>query len=71
MKKIIHYECRSCHNEWVLEEGFRLDTMQCFGCQKWDDDKPIREKEQEERQAFSRMFPNGVDFNYSAGDPYW
>ncbi len=71
MEKDILYECRSCHNTWTLEEGFRVDTNQCAGCQKWDDDKPIRDKEYKERQEFLKKYPNGIDFPYVAGDPFW
>jgi len=68
---VIFYECRSCHNEWTLDEGFRIDTNQCAGCQQWDDDKPKRDKEWKERQEFSKNYPNGIDFPYVAGDPFW
>lgn len=64
------YECSYCHNEWALKEGFRLDTMQCAGCQKWDDDKPIRDKERAEREMF-RQQSRGMNFPYVAGDPAW
>lgn len=63
------YECKYCHNEWSLDEGFRLDTMQCAGCQKWDDDKPKRDAEMKELMIAARS--ERIDFPYVAGDPYW
>ena len=65
------YECRYCHNYWSIDEGFRLDTMECASCQRWDDEKHIRDKEQTERVEFRKEHSNGVDFKYVAGDPYW
>jgi hypothetical protein len=66
-----YFYCKSCHNGWSLDEGFRVDTMQCYACQKWDDDKPKREKEYQERQKFLKQYPNGINFPYVAGDPFW
>lgn len=65
------FECSYCHNWWSIEEGFHLKTMQCAGCQKWDDEKPIRELEQKKRDDFKRQYPNGINFPYMAGDPFW
>lgn len=65
------YECKSCHNFWTIDEGFRIDTKQCYGCQKWDDDKPKRDKEVKERMAWQKKYPHGIDFAYVAGDPFW
>ena len=64
------YECNSCNNTWSLDEGFRLDTGQCAGCQKWDDDRPKRLKEQKEREEFLKKVGN-CDFPYVPGDPFW
>jgi hypothetical protein len=64
--KIVLYECSFCHNTWTLAEGFRLDTNQCAGCQKWDDDKPKRDKEHQERKKWL-----DANFKYVAGDPFW
>lgn len=55
------YECSFCHNTWTLEEGFRLDTKQCTGCQKYDDDKPKRKKEEKQRKKFTSL---NIDFPY-------
>lgn len=63
-----HYECRSCHNEWTVKQGFNIKTKQCPMCQKWDDEKPQREKEWEERQKF---LIEKIDFPYVPGDPFW
>lgn len=60
---VVSYECTFCYNYWTLEEGFRVDTNQCAGCQQWDDDKPKRDKE---RENFRK-----IDFPYVAGDPFW
>ncbi len=63
---IFAYECKHCHNTWSLEEGFRLDTGQCKGCQEYDDTKEEREARYD---RWSKMVP--VDFPYMAGDPFW
>jgi len=65
------YTCSSCDNTWSLEEGFRVDTDQCASCQKWDDDKPKRDKEWAERKQWLDAFPNGINFLYVPGDPFW
>jgi hypothetical protein len=62
--------CNFCHNSWTKEEGFNEKTGQCAGCQKWDDDKPIRDKEQKEREEFREKCGN-INFAYCPGDPFW
>lgn len=63
-----NYECSSCHNTWSLDEGFRIDTGLCAGCQKWDDEKPKRDAEDKQREAFENAY---TGFPYIAGDPFW
>ncbi len=70
VSEVVLYECCSCHNTWSLDEGFRTDTSQCAGCQKWDDDKPKRDKEWEERKEWLDG-NRGNNFQYVAGDPHW
>jgi hypothetical protein len=64
------FECSFCGNDWSLDEGFVLKTMQCKGCQDYDDTKPQRDKEMKERMKWVEEFKN-VNFQYVAGDPYW
>lgn len=64
------FECKHCNNDWTLTEGFNLNTMQCKSCQDWDDSKPLRDKENKERQEFRKTMRN-IDFEYVPGDPFW
>ena len=63
------HECSFCHNTYTLEEGFRIDTNQCKGCQQYDDERPARDKEIKELMEWKKNNP--VDFPYVAGDPFW
>lgn len=66
------HECSFCGNMYTESEGFRIDTGQCEGCQKWDDEKPQRDKELKERMEFLKKVEKGYfDFPYVAGDPFW
>ena len=64
------FECLFCGNYWSLDEGFVLETMQCKGCQDYDDAKPQRDEKMKERMKSAEKFEN-VNFPYVAGDPYW
>jgi hypothetical protein len=68
-KKYIHYSCKFCNNDWTVEDGFNLKTMQCPPCDAWDNDKPNRDKEMQEWRRL-RDLPK-VNFPYMSGDPYW
>lgn len=61
------FECSFCGNEWSLDEGFVLKTMQCKG---YDDAQPQRDKEKKERMKSEEEFKS-INFPYVAGDPYW
>lgn len=64
------YECSFCGNDWTIEEGFVLKTMQCAGCQEWDDTKEQRDKEWKERMEWSEKHKYDK-FKYCPGDPHW
>ena len=56
MKKYIHHTCSFCGNDWTVEDGFNLKTMQCPPCDAWDNDKPKREAEKAERDRLDKWW---------------
>lgn len=47
-----HYSCSFCGNDWLLEEGFNLKTMQCPPCDKYDLEEPTRKAERDRLQKW-------------------
>lgn len=41
----VSYECTSCNNVYTEEEGFSLATCQCYSCDLYDVEEPIRKAE--------------------------
>lgn len=54
--KYKHYSCSFCNNDWTVEDGFNLKTMQCPSCDAWDNDKPKRDAEKTEQQRLDKWW---------------
>lgn len=44
--------CSFCGNEYSINEGYSLKTKQCFGCDEYDREEPIRRAERERLQRW-------------------